>query len=193
MSWMQEDRRLILAAADELEDYLLSAQLFWRLVNKAGTLKPGNLMLALRRKGVNEAILSKKCEYLAAEEKIIGVQEKWRSAWEKKVVEEIGARVRLWKNSLDEIAEEGIIDQTTNTAIKHRVILEILTTEVRAVSIVDSLDIHKMDEQLQSLVNTGNFLWETELSSVFDKKTYWFLYLKKGEVNSVRFLHKNWR
>lgn len=181
MSWENEDRRLIKAAAEELEDYIESQQLLWPLANSAGLLSPGNLMLGLKRIEVVESILTN-LDDQSAISKIAETIERRQSAWNKKIMNEIPFRIRLWKNSLEEYLEEGLIDLSFAAQVKNRVLCELLIDEVRSLPPAIEAEINAEDNQLKRISRPGAFVWDQRLAKVFEQEKFWFLYIKKNTV-----------
>lgn len=179
MTWQDEDRHLVIAAATELDDYLDSSQLTWRLAGSAGMLTPGNLLLSLSRKNQNGSILSA-LEFNTAEIKIINTLEKRRAMWDRKIGEEIPYRIRLWQNSIEEYVDEEFLDHTYSAQVRNRVIIELLLNEARIVKPQSRKDIEITDESLKRISKEGSFVWEQPLADIYTKEKYWFLYLQIG-------------
>ncbi len=183
MPRVDENRRLILAGAEELENYLNSSQLLWRLSHQAGSLTPGSLLLALKclrveASSVNDPILR------AAVEQIDRLIQKRQAAWRKRVADEIPYRLRLWKSTLEDYFEEGMLDLSIASQIKNRVIIELLLNEARLITPVIQNQIDQLDQKLRPFFDERNFLWESALIAEFDMTKYWFLYLQPGKVKS---------
>ena len=182
MTWVDEDRRLAIIAAEELENYLDSTQLLWRLDSKVGTLTPGNLLLSIKRINATDAFQTD-LDYQAAVLRLDEIIKRRRASWEKKITLEIPYRIRLWKNSIDEILEEAFIDHSITSQVRNRVIIEILLDEVRTIDPRLMIQIDKADNMLKKIGTNGPFLWDSALETCFEKDKFWFLYLAKGEVN----------
>lgn len=181
MSWEEEDRKLVFAAIEELEDYLSSDQLQWRLSDSRGWLTPGNLLLSLGRSGCLDA-QNLSIDFRSAVEAIQTIQYKRRAAWERKISAEMPYRLRLWVNSLDEFTDEGVIDPSFAAQVRNRVILEMLMEESRVVPAQVRQQLDEADKNLQKISIAGDFIWDRLLESGFNKEKYWFLYLRTNMV-----------
>lgn len=122
---MEEDRSFILSSADELDQYLSSDTLLWRLGGSNLPLTPGNLLISKLRVGVNadEQVDS-------ALQRITSLINNRRSAWEKKIGKEIPLRLNQWKNLVEELTRNGRLDASYSYNIRVRVILDLITTEL---------------------------------------------------------------
>ncbi len=178
MTWEEEDRRLVIIAAAELNDYLDSSVLLWPLSKSAGMLTPGSLRLAMMRKETTQMT--------ADLQKAIGVIastiSKRIAIWERKMQEEIPYRLRLWENLVEEYAEEGLFDASIKTQVRNRVILEILFDECRMVDPRARTRLEKIDHEVNLISKAGPFLWDTSVVEVFPREKYWFLYLLTGNT-----------
>ena len=181
MSWEDEDRHVVIAAAGELEEYLHSTQLLWRMSHSAGMLSLGSLQLCMRRLACCDPDLLSS-SYPSAVVEINRIKEKFWLICERKIAEEIPYRVRLWKNSIEEYAEEGMLDHSFHAQVKNRVIIELLWHETRGVTkeMQDMLTV--TDSRLRSISSDGPFLWDNRIETAFDRIEFWFLYLQPGKV-----------
>ncbi len=183
MPGVDGDKRLVLAAANELDEYFDSSQLLWRLSDRAGSLSPGSLLLALkctkaRTESENEPGLR------SAVEKIDILIQMRRGIWQKRIKDEIPYRLRLWKNALEDFFDEGMLDQSIANQIRNRVMLELLKDEAFTLAPSFQTQIDQLDRRLRPFFMEEGFLWEESLRDEFDIQQFWFLYLRLGEVKS---------
>jgi hypothetical protein len=181
MTWEDEDRRFVIAAAEELDEYLSSTQLTWRLSKSAGMLTPGNLLLCLNRSSVVDSFQGSR-DYQIALETITRILERHPAIWEKRIAMEIPYRTRLWQNAIQECKDEGIIDATIKTDLKNRVILESLMDETRSIDAKSQHEMVRTDALLKSISSPGDFLWDISLINIFPQSKFWYLYLQTGSV-----------
>jgi hypothetical protein len=181
MSWADEDLTLVITAATELDSYLDSTQLNWPLTRSAGILTPGNLLLSMKRTASVKTNLSDP-EFQDAKNTIEIIQKQRRSAWEKKIADEIPYRVRLWQNCIEDYLEDQIVDASIRTQIRSRVIIDLLIDEARTVDPRTIGKIENLDEAFKQIIQPGAFLWDESLVDIFPQSKYWYLYLKPGEV-----------
>ncbi len=181
MSWQEEDERFLLAAVEELDQFLSSDQPNWRLRRSAGMLTLGNLFLSMRRLeslspgsfagGISDAINSIK-NILARRSAVV----------QARIKKEIPARLRVWENLLEEIHDDAQIDASYGTLVRNRVILELLTQEDRFTEPATENQIAALDATLRSLTYPGDFLWDEKLKMIFEPLQFWYLYvMNRGE------------
>lgn len=176
MSWVDEDRKLVIAAANELDDFLNSKQLSWRLMGSVGNLSIGTLLLSLRRIKVilNQ---SEDVELERYINEIDQIQSKRLSAWSRKIDLEIPYRLRLWENWLEEFLEEGTLNPSYRAQIRERVVLELLMMESQTVRSEYVQVLEHGDQSLRKISKPGSFIWNLELIQAFDNQSFWFLYV----------------
>jgi len=171
---MEEDRRFILSSADELDQYLSSGTLLWRLGGINLPLTPGNLLFSRLRIGVNADD-----QVDSALQRITSMVKDRRSAWEKKISKEIPLRLNQWRNLVEEFHRNGGLDASYSYNIRVRVILELITTELEH----DFLDVDRKLDELDSVVmnlsQPGRFIWDEELEKYLPRDRYPYLYVKE--------------
>lgn len=159
----------------ELQDYLLSDELFWNLSGQ-DRLTIGGLLFARRRLdhfvfpgGEWDLIRS-------MDLKIQEIKGKWRVAWDKKVKWEISSRLRLWSeyladywNSPDEFSD------AYSQEVKKRVILQLLENELGG-TYPEKRQLTLLDSHLRASLLPGNFIWQDDQVENFNDSDYWFLY-----------------
>jgi hypothetical protein len=172
-----EDRKLISASIAELDDYLNSQVMFWRIPRQRLMLTPGNLLLALLCTSQDQVK-----ELISARDTISKLTEKRRVAWEEKVLKEIPLRLNQWKGYMEDYREGGTIDPNFPYSVRVRVIITLLIAQARFVSPKFITQLDELDSSLNRLAIPGGFIWPTELGALFPQSTYPFLYLHpKGE------------
>lgn len=159
-------------ALPELQEYLLSNQLYWPLSASQPRLTPGAVLLALTRLQVK---LPSDAQTL--QQQMESMRVKWRAAWEKKVAREISNRLLLWSNFLSEYQnapEQGA--DAYLSEVRGRVILQLLTLETS--DFPEKTTLAELDSALKPSLRPCEFLWDGSLQAVFPKADYWFLYGK---------------
>lgn len=178
------DRDLILSSPSELDEYLSSSVLLWRLKGSRLPLSPGNLLLARLRCGRNPD-----AQVDQALEKIDDLIRLRRSAWERKAGTEIPMRLQQWKTALEDIQDAGGIDQSYPYNIRVRVIIDLLFNEFRYPVKNVEIQLQQMDDFLMRIIIPGGFIWDEDLKPVFPPEKYGYLYVQmKGEGND-KILH----
>jgi hypothetical protein len=171
----ENDHLIFKAGVSELQDFLLSDQLFWQLagVNEfTPSLSLGLLLLTRKRLEICTNKFADLTSLMGGMESIHG---RWLSAWESKACLEINTRLNLWRNYLLDLQEHPgtFVDQYSHE-VRNRAILQLLLAEVKPFSIPDSLI--EMDALLRKYWQSGGFIWEREQSTSFPVQEYWFLY-----------------
>lgn len=155
-------------AIPQLEDYLLSNEIFWN-AGSGQQLTLGNVLLAKEYlEGIGE-FNDPEAKQLAA------IKAEWRSAWEKKAEREFGARLRQWTQYLQELAEHP--DRHASyycTEVRVRMLLELLAQETPSAR----SQLATTDSRLRGLSTAGDFVWGKGAEKAFSKSKYWFLWVK---------------
>lgn len=171
------DRRFLLAAVEEIDDYLSSTLLNWPLNQVSIPLTPGNLLLCISR--VNSYTWSAGDEVIQkCLQQIQQTQTKRSIMWEEKISLELPYRIRLWENSVNDFYDEGTIDSTYATAVKDRVIIALLLPELRFISLEYENKLEKIDNRLKNISTSGIFIWDSIFDKNFSAEKFWFLYLR---------------
>lgn len=176
MSWQQEDHQLLLAAADELPDYLHSPVIQWK-TKYPMVLTVGRLLLAQKRYLLITGETARQVDIL---ERIDRVRHQNKAAWQRKIEQEIPYRKTLWQTMLKDYLEEGL-DASYPSQITNRVILSLLVAEADFVSPTIERSLSEMDDSLRRMILSGSFLWDKELEPGFDHLNFWFLYTNRKE------------
>ena len=197
MSKVEYDLRYLKAGVEELEQYLLSSQLYWpvHVVTPTGEtpyprLTPGELLLAREKlrahsldflstsPGYNNEVTSPvqaKIDRLEGDFEVI--RSKWRGNWGKKAAQDFSSRLALWRNFLGDYRKVPD-DQAPFYAyeVRTRVILQLLEPEAVGIPAAE-LDMRTgLDTLLRAILVPGEFIWEAALEAGFPKAAYWYLY-----------------
>lgn len=192
MLQVEYDLRYLKAGVEELEQYLLSSQLYWpvHVVTPTGEtpyprLTPGELLLAREKlrahslsPGYNDEVTSPvqaKIDRLEGDFEVI--RSKWRGNWGKKAAQDFSSRLVLWRNFLGDYRKVPD-DQAPFYAyeVRTRVILQLLEPEAVGIPAAE-LDMRTgLDTLLRAILVPGEFIWEAALEAGFPKADYWYLY-----------------
>lgn len=174
----------IKAGIDQLEDYLLSDLLYWPAGARAAAGFPpypqltlGNLLLflhqamALTRDAQDARRLAQYRSDLDA------IHTRWSMHWQKKARVEVQARLKLWRDFLQDYRKdpEGNYDRYAYE-VTRRVMLEWLPSEAGNASTPEDELLKSLDGILKGLLVRGEFIWEAELQSEFPIDVFWYLY-----------------
>lgn len=175
MTSAEKDRAYLEAGIPELEDYLLSDELFWPITARGYDLPRltiGGLLLAKARLEAR----GERTEALVT--RLDAVRSKWQVAWETKAGREFQSRFGLWSNYLTDYRQnpEGHADAYPHE-VRNRAMLQLLKPELP-----EELPEREALSPLDSVVHTsllpGDFIWNPALQSGFSREEYWFLYGK---------------
>jgi uncharacterized protein YukE len=173
MTSAEKDRAYLEAGIPQLEDYLLSDELFWPITARGYNLPRltiGGLLIAkVRLQARGERI-----QDLTA--RLDAVRSKWRVAWEIKAGREFQSRFGLWGNYLTDYRQnpEGHADSYPHE-VRNRAMLQLLMTELPS-ELPQREALSSLDGALRSSMVPGDFVWDPDLQSGFPREEYWFLY-----------------
>lgn len=160
---------------NDLEEYLLSKEIYWNLPGMP-RLTVGNLLLTRIR------LLNKLSDLEDLEKlrqlysKLEDIKTKWKAAWEFKIKAEIGSRITLWSNYLaDYQSDPEEYSRAFSEEVRWRVIIQLLSNEVSGNFKENSL-LKSLDGKLKSILIPGPFIWSTLSLKDFPSDEFWFLY-----------------
>lgn len=160
----EKDRVYYEAGIEELEQYLLSAELYWPIrvhTVDLTQLTPGGLLLVQARlRGAMASGLG------TLNLRLDAVRSKWRSAWDDKTRREVRARSEMWHDYLGEYRRDAASARRLYPQnVRNRAILTLLGEES------DS-----MDDYLRSVLLPGAFVWDASVQDGFPPDLFWFLF-----------------
>jgi len=160
----EKDRVYYETGIDEVEQYLLSKELYWSLNAHTTDLTKltlgGLLLVRARLRGARTGGL----EFF--DQRLDAVRSNWRSAWDDKARREIHARSGLWHDYLNEYRRDAQgASRLYPQDVRNRAILALLDETS------DSMDIF-----LQSVLLPGAFVWDAAVQDGFPQREFWFLY-----------------
>jgi len=173
-------------ALDELENYLLSDELFWPVtVRPSGggsflKLTLGNLLLSLKKlealSAVRQLTPAQESELRRIQTAFEAVQRKWQVAWEAKAGREFKSRFDQWGNLLSDIKKDFERQAAYYPhEVRLRVLLELLQPHTET-NDIDGYELAPMDAFLRGMLKRDAFLWDPALKPGFPEDVYWFLY-----------------
>lgn len=164
------DIRFVKEAVPQLQEYLLSNELYWPLSGSLPRLTPGALLLALVRLNVEAP-----AEARALEAQVISLRSRWQTAWKSKAARELANRTRLWSQYLADFQSSPEQSQESyRNEVRGRAILQLLLAELPGAP--ESSTLAELDSVLRSRLVSGKFIWESELQPAFPSASFWFLY-----------------
>ena len=153
----QKDNQYLSAGIPELENYLLSKELYYPIGSNLPQLTLGGILLSIARMGT---------QAVKFETQVEAIRSRWQSAWDAKSSREVRARSELWVNYLSEYrsdpkSEARLYPQN----VRYRAMMNLLG------KIEDDSDAF-----VKSVFKEGRFVWEDECAPNFSRKTFWFLF-----------------
>lgn len=178
MTLIETDRAFLEAGIPEMDDYLLSNELYWPLSARGVSLPRltiGGLLLSLARlEAAGESSLTFRA-------RIDGVRSRRRVAWETRASREVRARCGLWQAYLGDYRHNP--EQHADAypqEVRYRVMLHLLVAELSTPPAEQEL-IAQLDGLVRANWAPGSFVWEARLQDGFPRETYWYLY---GQLKS---------
>ena len=153
----QKDKLYLEAGVPQLQNYLLSHELYYPLSFELPQLTLGGILLSAQRMGAQAGELAAQVEF---------IRSRWQSAWEAKASREVKARSGLWLNFLSDYRRDpkaGVRLYPQN--IRYRAMLTLLG------KVEDESDV-----LLKSVFSEGGFVWEAECAPNFSRETFWYLF-----------------
>lgn len=189
MKILPTDQNLDMASAmlEEMEDYLLSAEIFWPLERRAARgaqpfprLTLGALQLALDQL---EAVHSEMTPVQSASYRRLMMQvdllrAKHAVALESKAAGEAGSRLNLWRAFINDLEEAPARAGSYAYEVRHRVMLarlaELAPQSAELQVAADSAQ--ALDRRLRRLFVPGELIWDARLQHTYAPEEYWYLY-----------------
>jgi hypothetical protein len=177
------DWNYLKAGLSAIEEFLLSAELFWpigisapRSENAYPQLSLGGLLLARQR------LLARDPSHLPADlqpelQKMDAARLGWPVAWERKANGEFVIRLNLWRDYLEDYRQNP--DRHAHRyayEVSRRVQLQLLLPETRNLDHAYLDLLSSLDHYQGSVFIPGGFTWEEDLLPAFPPATYPYLY-----------------
>lgn len=166
------------AGLEELENYLLSDNLYWPLDgdNSLQRLTIGGLLLGLIRIQAEQQGGGQSTQADRLVNRLDVVRTKWKAAWEKKCRSEIHTRLTLWKNYLLDYRQSPELEaEMYPQQVQWRVYLQLLIKETDYQP-EEIKQLTNLDAMVKSAWLPGSFIWEPNLATALPEPEYWFLY-----------------
>ena len=189
MKILPTDHNLDLASAmlEEMEDYLLSNEVFWPLERSAARGAPhfprltlGALLLTLDQL---EAVQSEMTAGQSASHRRLMMQvdllrAKHAVALESKAAREASSRLNLWRAFINDLEEAPTRAGSYAYEVRHRVMIarlaELALQSAELKTAADSA--LALDTRLRRLFEPGDFTWDARLQEAYPAEDYWYLY-----------------
>jgi hypothetical protein len=184
MPSIEYDLKYIQAGLVDLEGYLLSKELYWPVGATAPAgethyprLTLGNLLLARARLSGRELSPEQSSEFERLDQLLQETRQNWKVAWEQKAAKEFSARLRLWRDFINDYRKQpkSNLDRYAYE-VNRRVTLQLLTPETAEVPDEETELLNGLDELLRAVFIPGEFVWDGDLKVSFPKNIFWYLY-----------------
>ena len=139
----------------------------------------GWLLLALKRAEINAETVDERAEVVRLSKPLADIHKQWRFAWDRKATQEFKARLKLWRDFLEEYRSNP--DQNYDRysyEVSRRVLLELLDMETIEISQAEKDLLMGLDKVLRTVLVRGEFIWDKKLVSGFPRTRFWFLFGK---------------
>jgi hypothetical protein len=166
----------------ELEEYLLSPELFWPLGSRNPAISEdrltlGNLLLCLDHLNALRQDWDIHAETHFRKLELIWEQslEKWKSAIVNKAEQEVRSRMNLWQAYLHDVDEGRASQFDYHREVRNRVILERLF-DLDVPREAWGKELNAADRLQRSFIEPDEFIWSAHLQSQYPRERFWFLY-----------------
>lgn len=111
-------------------------------------------------------------------DKFFRLRNRWKANWVRKTLSELPVRVRQWQRLVQEIHQDSnySIHQLAND-IQVRLMIDLLLRQSENENRDEFLQLLEIsDYKFKSLTYENSFIWNDDLSTIFDKDQNWYLY-----------------
>jgi hypothetical protein len=184
MKSFEYDLHYLQAALDIFEKYLLSDEVFWPLNTTPPPGEPDypqltldGLLLATKRLEARQETGVQKNQLEEVISDLELNRSRWRVAWEQKANRCFRARLRMWKEFIEEY-QNNPQENADRYAyeVRLRVMLDLLRSEIGPDNAVEIMLLQSLDDYLKKVLEQASFVWDAGLRSGFPAETYWYLY-----------------
>jgi hypothetical protein len=174
----------IQAGIDQLTDYLFSDLIYWPIGIRAVSGYPaypqltlGTLILFLHQAEALSTGSKSKSELSKSKNDLELIRRRWQVHWRRKAGAEFKARIKLWRDFLQEYRKdpEGNYDRY-EYEVTRRVMLEWLNQEATDLKKPELEMLESLDLLLKSLIFRGDYIWDQNVKSEFPEEVFWYLY-----------------
>ncbi len=180
------------AMLDEIEDFLLSADIFWPLTKRSKPESPpyprlstGALLMTQDESLAQEAEMNtdQKAQHAKLQSEWKKILNKWRSAFGLKSEREMGMRLNLWRAYLSDLEEGKASHFDYDRETRNRVQFTHLRTLAASSSKTLKMEktIRSLDARLLNLTVASEFIWDDRLRETYPEGNFGFLYRQPRE------------
>jgi hypothetical protein len=167
-----------------LESFVLSDEIYWNMRAASPPGEPaypilslGGMLLAKARLEARQLSYEQSENFSQLITEIERNRTQWRVAWMKKAEREFSARLRLWRDFIEDYRQnpEANIDRFAYE-VSRRVMLHFLHAEASQIPQQEREMLAGLDNILMSVLVPGEFIWEKDLQRGFPAPTFPYLY-----------------
>lgn len=177
---------------DEIEDFLLSADIFWPLAKRSKPESPpyprlstGALLMTQDVSLAQEAGMNteQKARHAKLQSQWKMILNKWRSALGRKSEREMGMRLNLWRAYLSDLEEGKASHFDYDRETRNRVQFTRLRTLTMGNSKTINMEkaIRSLDALLLNLTIASDFIWDDRLRETYPERDFGYLYRQPRE------------
>ncbi len=180
------------AMLDEIEDFLLSADIFWPLDKRSKPdlppyprLSTGGLLMTQDESLAQEAEMNpgQKVQHAKLRRQWDMTLHKWRSALGRKSEREMGMRLNLWRAYLSDLEEGSASHFDYHREVRNRVqfarLQTIASESSKTLKMVKT--IRSLDALLLNLTIASEFIWDDRLREIYPEGNFGVLYRQPRE------------
>jgi hypothetical protein len=184
MPSIEYDLNYLQTGLADLEGYLLSNELYWAIDVSPPTgetpyprMTLGNLFLASTRLSSRHLSFAERVQLDDLNKRMLEIRQHWLVAWGQKSAREFSARLRIWRDFLEEYREnpQENLDRYAYE-VTRRVVLHFLSSEAEGIPKEETELLTGLDELLRAVFRPGKFIWNNKLKASFPEDPYWYLY-----------------
>ena len=187
--WQTElENQIFEVLLPDWEAFLFSGEIYWPIqisgkkvpaVYRNVRLSAGRLLLAeklLSGDILEDELLKESVQKNL--DKFYHLRNRWKANWEKKTLSELPVRIRQWQRLVQEIQQDNnySIHQLAND-IQVRLMIDLLSSQSENEYRDEFWQLLEIsDLRYKSLTHENSFIWNDDLSTIFNKDQYWYLY-----------------
>jgi hypothetical protein len=188
---IEQNLSLLERIVEEFEHYILSTQVFWPISHSGITATPlprltlGGLNLHLNELVSQRAQMDHEQikRYDRLHQELEQCQKKWQATMENKAIQELRARLNLWKAYLSDLEEKPEWIEYYPKEVLNRLMIDLLLnitgsgpgleTELRMM--------RNLDLRIHDFIVPGKFILDDPLQSVYPREKFPYLYMRPRE------------
>jgi hypothetical protein len=173
---------------EELEPFLFSSQVFWPLTQRETRNAPlpwltlGGLLITLNEVAAQNSSMNSKqaMQHDRLLQKLEGIRAKWQSTIEKRAMQELKARLNLWRGYKQDLEDKPEWIENYPQEVRNRVMIDLLIASIGHKETLESerQQIRDLDHQIHEYLIPGEFIWEDSLQPFYPHDEFPYLYMQ---------------